>query len=113
MDTSKIGTTTAGCADHAVGFSQFKPPHRTLNLSELTTRTAWIRTIDPDAELTVEHPASLWMLFSGDAESVANAPSFAFTCIDIQSDDAWITWDDASDDQRASATLFRYLLIAD
>lgn len=84
-----------------------------MNLSELTLRTAWIRTIDPDAELTVEHPASLWMVFSGDAESVANALSFAFTCIDLQSDDTWITWDDASDDQRASATLFRYLLIAD
>lgn len=29
VDTSKIGTTTAECAAHAVGFSQFKP-HRTM-----------------------------------------------------------------------------------
>jgi hypothetical protein len=53
------------------------------------------------------------MLFSGDAESVAeNALPFVWTCLDIQSDDAWIAWDDASVDQRASATLYRYLLMA-
>lgn len=84
-----------------------------MNLSELTTRTAWIRAIDPDAEFTTERPGNLWMLFSGDAESVAeNALPFVWTCLDIQSDDAWIAWDDASDDQRASATLYRYLLMA-
>jgi hypothetical protein len=85
-----------------------------MNLSELTIRTAWIRTMDPDAELTVEHPASLWMVFCADAATIrTTAPEYVFTCIDIQSDDAWVTWDDASDDQRASATLFRYILIAD
>jgi hypothetical protein len=84
-----------------------------MNLSELTNQTAWIRTIDPDAELDVERPGTLWMVFSGDAATIhINAPYYALSCIDLQSDDAWITWDDASDDQRASATLFRYILIA-
>jgi hypothetical protein len=80
-----------------------------MNLSELTAATAWIRAIDIDAELTVERPGNLWMLFSADAESIR---AICRTCLDIQSDGAWVTWDDASDDQRESATLFRYLLMA-
>jgi hypothetical protein len=50
VDTSKIGTITTECSAHAVGFSQFKP-HRTLNLSELTTRTM----LAPIDYLTVLH----------------------------------------------------------
>jgi len=80
-----------------------------MNFSELTAATAWIRHLDLDAELTVERPGNLWMLFSGDAESIR---AICRTCIDLQSDGAWVTWDDASDDQRESATLFRYLLMA-
>jgi hypothetical protein len=81
-----------------------------MNFSELTAATAWIRALDPDAEFTVEHPASLWIVFSADAESIR---AICRTCIDLQSDGAWVTWDDASDDQRESATVFRYILIAD
>jgi hypothetical protein len=84
-----------------------------MNFSELTAATAWIRTMDPDAEFTVERTReqhALWIVFSADAESIRDA---CRTCIDLQSDGAWIMWDDASDDQRASATLFRYILIAD
>ena len=86
-----------------------------MNFSELTAATAWIRALDPDAEFTIERTReqhALWIVFSADAESIADH-ALQFSCIDLQSDGAWVTWDDASDDQRASATVFRYILIAD
>jgi hypothetical protein len=83
-----------------------------MNFSELTAATAWIRALDPDAEFTVKYPACLWIVFSADAGSVANH-ALQFSCIDLISGDAWIMWDDATDDQKADATLFRYILIAD
>jgi hypothetical protein len=80
-----------------------------MNFPELTAGTAWIRALDPDAEFTVEQHA-LWIVFSADAESIR---AICRTCIDLQSDGAWVTWDDASDEQKESATVFRYILIAE
>jgi len=82
-----------------------------LNLSELTTSTAWIRSLDPDAEFAVAGGA-LWIVFSGDAGSVADH-ALQFSCIDLMVDHTWISWDDASNEERADATLFRYILITD
>ena len=82
-----------------------------MNLSDLSINTAWIIAVDQDAELIVEENA-LWIVFCGDAGSVADH-ALQFSCIDLISDDAWITWDDATDEQRAGATLFRYILITD
>ena len=82
-----------------------------MNFSDLSINTAWIRALDPDAEFAVVENA-LWIVFCGDAGSIADH-ALQFSCIDLMSDGAWVTWDDASDDQRASATVFRYILIAD
>ena len=82
-----------------------------MNFSDLSINTAWIRALDSDAEFAVAGGA-LWIVFCGDAGSVADH-ALQFSCIDLTADHAWITWDDASDDQRASATLFRYSLIAE
>jgi hypothetical protein len=82
-----------------------------MNFSDLSINTAWIRALDPDAEFTVEQHA-LWIVFCGDAGSVADH-ALQFSCIDLMVDHTWITWDDASNEERADATLFRYILIAD
>ena len=86
-----------------------------MNFSELTTATAWIRALDPDAEFTIERTReqhALWIVFCADAGSICDH-ALQFSCIDLKVDHAWIMWDDASDDQKADATLFRYILIAD
>jgi len=84
-----------------------------MNFPELTAGTAWIRTLDPDAEFTVEQHA-LWIVFSCDAETIsADAPQYVFSCIDLKCNDAWITWDSATDEQKESAKAFRYILIAE
>jgi hypothetical protein len=82
-----------------------------MNFSDLSINTAWIRALDPDAEFAVTCGA-LWIVFCGDAGSVADH-ALQFSCIDLMIDNAWITWDDASNEERADATLFRYILIAD
>jgi hypothetical protein len=82
-----------------------------MNFPELTAGTAWIRALDPDAEFTVEQHA-LWIVFCADAGSICDH-ALQFSCIDLKVDDAWIMWDDASDEQKESATVFRYILIAE
>ena len=88
---------------------QTTPPP--MNLSDLSINTAWIIAVDQDAELIVEENA-LWIVFCADAGWICDyAPGFS--CIDLKSDDAWICWDDASEEQKESAKVFRYILIAD
>jgi hypothetical protein len=82
-----------------------------MNFSELTAITAWIRALDPDAEFTVKQHA-LWIVFCGDVGSICDH-ALQFSCMDLMLNDAWIDWDGASDEQKESATLFRYILIAD
>jgi len=82
-----------------------------MNFSDLSINTAWIRALDPDAEFAIAGGA-LWIVFCGDAGSVADH-ALQFSCIDLLLDHAWITWDDASSEDRADATLFRYILITD
>jgi hypothetical protein len=82
-----------------------------MNFSDLSINTAWIRALDPDAEFAVDGSA-LWIVFCGDAGSVADH-ALQFYCIDLLLDHAWISWDDASSEDRADATLFRYILITD
>jgi hypothetical protein len=79
-----------------------------MNFSDLSINTAWIRALDPDAEFAVTGGA-LWIVFCGDAGSVADHAS----CIDLMVDNTWISWDDASNKETADATLFRYILITD
>ena len=82
-----------------------------MNFSDLTINTAWIRALDPDAEFAIAGGA-LWIVFSANAGSVADH-ALQFSCIDAMIDGAWISWDDASNEERAGATLFRYILITD
>ena len=86
-----------------------------MNFSELTDATAWIRALDPDAEFTIERTReqhALWIVFYTDAGSICDH-ALQFSCIDLKVDDAWIMWDDATDEQKESAKVFRYILIAD
>jgi hypothetical protein len=82
-----------------------------MNFSDLTLNTAWIRALDPDAEFAIDGGA-LWIVFCGDAGSVADH-ALQFSCIDVTVNNAWISWDDASNEEREGATLFRYILITD
>ena len=82
-----------------------------MNFSDLSINTAWIRALDPDAEFAVDGCA-LWIVFCATAGAVADH-ALQFSCIDVTVDHAWISWDDASNEERADATLFRHILITD
>ena len=82
-----------------------------MNFYDLSINTAWIRALDPDAEFAVAGGA-LWIVFCGDAGSVADH-AIQFSCVDLMVDHTWISWDDASNEEREGVTLFRYILITD
>jgi hypothetical protein len=82
-----------------------------MEMSELQSATAWVKTIDEFFDLDLSERA-LWARFEGTIDAI---PDHVISAVDVHcpnSVPAWTAICDASDQELAEGKFFRYIIMA-